>query len=270
MRIGWRNFGTETVFRCGFNRRDIYDYPEHLHQFAEIVYLKEGLLELTVEGTTEIMHSGDCAIIPPYHAHSYHTPEYARRWIAVFSDDFIPPFVSNEEFFSSPDKYVFHLDEKFLKLLIEIFPDNREKWIQATTAEVRNMHLVTACIYENYLRVANLSITNKNKALSNILLYIHHHYLENLTLSSVGKALGYSPKYVSNCISSIKNYNFALLINSLRIDHAKSLLVKTNEKIITIAGICGFNNEQSFHRSFRSLTGITPREYRIQKRHRTN
>ena len=270
MFISWSNFGSEIKFRCGFNKRHtVYDFRSHIHQFAEIVYCKEGSLELTVNGKTETMRPGDMAIIPPYQVHSFHTPEYVIRWICVFSDHFIPSFVSLDEFVSTPKQYVFHPDESLLSFISDKLPNTNEHPIKPSGEELRTMHLITTAIYEDYLRKAELTSTPKENALANILLYIRQHFKEEVTLSSIGASLGYSPKYVSNCISRIQNYSLPMLVNSLRIDKAKELLVDTDMKIIDIGKECGYNNEKSFYRAFRAITSTTPKDYRIQKRPKT-
>ena len=268
MFISWSNFGSKIKFRCGFNRLiTVYDFPSHIHQFAEIVYCKKGSLELTVNGKTETMVAGDMAIIPPYQEHSYHTPEYVIRWICVFSDHFIPSFVSLDKFVSTPKNYVFKPDKKLISFISDKLPNTHERPVSPTEEELRIMHIITNCIYEDYLRKVELIHTPKENTLSNILLYIRQHFKEQITLNSIASALGYSPKYISNCISKIQNYTFPLLINSLRVDHAKDLLINTDMKIIDIGSECGYNNEKSFYRAFRSITNTTPRNYRIKESH---
>ena len=267
MFISWSNFGSKIKFRCGFNcNNTIYNFRSHIHQFTEIVYCKEGSLELTVNGKTETMRPGDMAIIPPYQVHSFHTPKYVIRWICVFSDHFIPKFVTLEQFVSTPKSYVFHPDDSLISFLSDKLPNKRERPIQPSDEEIRVMHLITAAIYEDYLRKTELISTPKENALANILLYIRQHFKEEVTLSSIGTSLGYSPKYVSNCISRIQNYTLPMLVNSLRVDVAKELLVDTDMKVIDIGKECGYNNEKSFYRAFRAITSTTPKDYRLQKR----
>ena len=116
MRIFYGNFGSETLFRCGFVKGK-YDFPQHIHQFAEICYRKSGSLELTIDGETEVMEKGDMAIIPPYRVQVYYTPKTVERWICVFSDNFIPSFVGLDKFVASPKKHVFHPDSELILFL---------------------------------------------------------------------------------------------------------------------------------------------------------
>ena len=57
-------------------------------------------------------------------------------------------------------------------------------------------------------------------------------------------------------------------ITKLRMDAATRLLTSTDYKVKKIAGIVGFNSEQSFLRLFKKLYSMTPLEYK--KRNVTN
>lgn len=50
--------------------------------------------------------------------------------------------------------------------------------------------------------------------------------------------------------------------NEIRIDKAAELLVSSDEKIIEIAGACGFENIGYFNKRFKNLKGSTPSKYR--------
>jgi AraC family transcriptional regulator len=47
-----------------------------------------------------------------------------------------------------------------------------------------------------------------------------------------------------------------------RIERAKQLLKQTDQPIMEIAFLCGFNNHSHLSQQFRRLTGITPKAYR--------
>lgn len=53
-------------------------------------------------------------------------------------------------------------------------------------------------------------------------------------------------------------------INEVRLNHARELLLRTDEKITKIALKAGFNDISYFNRTFAAAVGMTPREYRSQ------
>ena len=266
MQVHHKNFGSKTALRCGF-RAERYIYPEHIHQFPEIIYVTDGEMEITVEGNKEIMQKGDIAIVAPFRAHSFYTEEHVERWVCVFSNDFVSNFLSDEDFFSVRETCVFHASDRLIGYINGYLPDSEELFFELTEENIRSFRTMIFAIYEEYLRtVRSTKKKTQNKALSAILFYISEHYTEDISLSSIGAALGYSPKYVSLCLSDIDEMNLSTLVNSFRIDHAKNLLSGTPYKMVDIAIECGFSNERSFYRTFAQLTGETPGDYRKSKR----
>ena len=65
--------------------------------------------------------------------------------------------------------------------------------------------------------------------------------------------------------------SFSDYINSLRVEHAKTLLSHDIEtiKIISIATQSGFSSEQSFYRNFFKLTGMKPLEWARERANET-
>ena len=47
-----------------------------------------------------------------------------------------------------------------------------------------------------------------------------------------------------------------------RIDHAAELLRTTNQTVLAIALASGYHNTANFNKQFRSVTGVTPQEYK--------
>ena len=51
-------------------------------------------------------------------------------------------------------------------------------------------------------------------------------------------------------------------LERIRIEHAKEMLVNTNEKLYTVAAESGLSSANNLHKVFRRAVGMTPREYR--------
>ena len=266
MQVHHKNFGSKTSIRCGFIN-GLYNYPEHIHQFPEIVYVKDGSMQITVDDKTETMAKGDIAVIAPFRNHSFSTERHVNRWLCVFSNDFVANFLSEEEFFSVRENSVFHASDELIAYMEGHLLDSGELFFNLTEETIREFRAVIFAVYEEYLRKVRCKKKRiQNKALTSILFYISEHYREELSLAAIGSALGYSPKYVSLCLSDIDELNLTDLVNSFRIDHAKNLLCNTENRMVDIALECGFSTERSFYRAFQKMTGITPGAYRKSKR----
>lgn len=94
------------------------------------------------------------------------------------------------------------------------------------------------------------------------------HLKPNLNIEQFANALGEPVKLVSHIINHELQTNFFELINTKRIEVAKSLLADPAIQHITVLEISlmsGFNNKSSFHRFFNRIAGVSPTEFR--KRH---
>ncbi|WP_438997741.1 helix-turn-helix transcriptional regulator [Candidatus Puniceispirillum sp.] len=53
-------------------------------------------------------------------------------------------------------------------------------------------------------------------------------------------------------------------VNELRLNHARALLMDTNDKIVSIALDSGFGSLSQFYSLFRKQFGVTPRPIKIE------
>lgn len=87
-----------------------------------------------------------------------------------------------------------------------------------------------------------------------------------LKLQDVADLLHSNRTYITECIKSARGMSFSQYVNTYRVNYAKELLLKdADRKISAVATDAGFSTEVSFFRAFKTLTGLTPNEFRAQK-----
>ena len=88
-------------------------------------------------------------------------------------------------------------------------------------------------------------------------------YLDSkLKVATIARLLNTNSTYISACINSQRNCSFNQFINIYRIEYAKKqMALFPDRKISEIATASGFSTETSFFRSFKQITGKTPREW---------
>ena len=86
----------------------------------------------------------------------------------------------------------------------------------------------------------------------------------DLKLNDFATALHTNRNYISKCISNVRpNYTFAQFVNEYRLEYAKQLILNNpDKKINEIFLEAGFSNEQTFYRTFKVSTGMTPKEWK--------
>ena len=88
-----------------------------------------------------------------------------------------------------------------------------------------------------------------------------------LRLSDVANMLGTNTTYISDCINTKRGCSFNQFVNGYRIAYVKEQMRKDPYvKLSTLYLEAGFSSETSFYRVFKSLTGITPKEWLMRDR----
>lgn len=118
---------------------------------------------------------------------------------------------------------------------------------------------------EKAVRVASLDQISMAQIADALTLVMQNDKLylkEDLSLRNLSEIVGVSENYISETLSQYLTTNFFQFINGYRIDHAKSLLMNTDQNIGDIAFAVGFNSKSTFNAAFKKTTGKTPSAFR--------
>jgi len=93
--------------------------------------------------------------------------------------------------------------------------------------------------------------------------YLDNNFTETYNRKDLSRKFGLNSNYMVQLFKKTTGETISNYINMKRIEKAKVLLRESDNKIIDIAFHIGFENYTHFHRLFKRVTGMTPREYRI-------
>lgn len=83
-----------------------------------------------------------------------------------------------------------------------------------------------------------------------------------LRVSDIASTLGTTSRNVSDCIKQVQGFSFSQFVNNYRVEYTKQLLrERPGVKMTEIYLESGFANETSFFRTFKAVTGMTPKEW---------
>lgn len=94
--------------------------------------------------------------------------------------------------------------------------------------------------------------------------YIRENVGDEISNTEIGAIFGYHPFYVSKVLKDRKGQTLRQYIINYRLKAAMKMLKLTQKSINEIADECGFTDASYFTKTFRTTTGMTPKEYRNQ------
>ena len=240
------------------------EYPMLIHKQIEIIYMLGGTAVCSIDGIEASLSVGDVAVVFPYVAHSYSFTE-AEYVMLFFQPDVCPDY---------------ELLIKKQKPTEPIIKNGRADRFGELINKARSAHETQTelgtKLTKSYINVimgellGEIELTehspSDHSSLNALLSYCSENYVDpSISISSLSKAIGISPKHCSHMISSFMNTNFRQYINSLRALEAARLLGNTELAITRIALDVGYENQSTFNRVFLNQYGMTPKEYRLSK-----
>ncbi len=94
------------------------------------------------------------------------------------------------------------------------------------------------------------------------LQYLRENFAEALPLPLVARKAGFSVPTFSRVFRRATGTSFLTYVRSIRVEHAKNLIVTTPMSIDQVAQACGFQSQHHLIRSFKKTTNQTPGAYR--------
>ncbi len=300
----FEQFHMSRMFRAGeFCKIYAIESPQqsgeilHSHDYYQIWYVTRGECTHFIENQKHEMTAGDAFILPPNLMHRIEIGDKSR----ILCCDF---FLRSS--FSDAADIVFQKFREitngmsFLLLFQKELHDAKEKFSLSTRAQTRIEKLMNSMLeeyqdadllFEDVLQAQLMQLLllfmreyaqnpgskpaddiygRYKNIVDDSLEYIRTHYNEPLTLESVCRRAMMSKTYFCYLFKLQTHQTFVEYLLQLRIEASKQLLESTDLSVTRIGEEVGFQSSPHFTRTFRKLTGLTPREYRNRAAGRTS
>ncbi|MBE6538748.1 MAG: helix-turn-helix domain-containing protein [Ruminococcaceae bacterium] len=105
-------------------------------------------------------------------------------------------------------------------------------------------------------------IQTRDGNVRHIVNYLHLHFREPVSLLSVSREVHLTPNYIGEIFRKEVGVSFTDYVQRLRLNYATNLLACSDLSVAEISFKSGFHSVSYFIKSFRTVTGRTPLEYR--------
>lgn len=256
----------------------------HYHPEYELKYVIKSEGKRFVGDSVENFKAGDLVLLGPNLPHYWkNDPDYynsgqhnSSAYIILFSEDFL-----GKDFFNTPElQQVNNLLSKskggicFSKAHKSSIPNKMKKLLKAEGSQrilLMLEILVELANSKNYKILAkdfshDFFIQNVKAGSFGRMQKVHEYVIENfhnqIQMETVANIANMSLHSFCKYFKKSTKKTFTRFLNELRVCHAKKLLIEDSDSIAQICYQSGFNNLSYFNRQFKTITNLTPREYR--------
>lgn len=251
--------------------------PWHWHEDFEIIFIKEGTLEIHIPQTIFRLTAGDCLALNSNILHYGITDDYCELRSLVFNgtllsgtDDsvyarkYIKPLQSCTAF----QGHLWHLNDNINTAFYHAFQALAydTPGFEFTVRETLSQLCLKLCqIFSEEIISAAAAPDQSSLRTQKMLAFIHANFADNIRLSDIARAASIGERECLRCFKRTIQISPVQYLLKYRIQHSVKLLCENpTSSIAEIASQCGFDCQSSFSLLFRRFYNCTPREYRLK------
>ena len=236
------------------------NFVAHLHHNVELLLMKEGKAEITLDSETFTLSENEIAVISPNVIHKVVSISERCKYYclivdrSIYKDQFKPVGIS------FPLKTG---DQDIIKLYKSVFETVDKKDIcyrQETKAYIILM------FSKLFKEAAEKNITTAIKTddrridmTRNAISYMYENFSKNISVDDICSAVGFSKYYFCRSFKEITGQTPIWYLNYIRLKTAKAILKSGTSNITECALKCGFNNTSYFCKLYKRYFGNKPK-----------
>ena len=252
-----------------------FQIPVHWHDELEIIYVKEGSLNVNIAGESYIGNPGDAFAVSPGNLHfmgsqtgtvDYYTFLFPMRYVTFNTEDILDKEVleplNNGRLMIYPQigKAARDICEELIDIHQLKNSETEQKIIVQLKIKMTLLQFILK-MWQEGLIVDNAT-SGRNTIEKEMISYIQQNYTEKIYLKEFGAQFHLSEKYISRYFKEHFHITLSQYVNHLRLEHARQLLQETALPITEVAMQSGYQNVSYFIRSFKETYGVPPLKYR--------
>ncbi|MFE5322170.1 helix-turn-helix domain-containing protein [Paenibacillus sp. NPDC056579] len=267
-----------------------WSYPNHRHPYFEFIYCVQGEIEQWVDGQMVLLQPGEAVIIPSDSYHSTSTSidsSYFDFHFHVEADEINLVFqLSRHTLLRSSDDFAMEdWVKQFLTRfgeplsMMSIQPNERTHDVSGSIRQSVILLQIHSTIVQFISMIASHILSAGNDWLlsasvkpSQIKLAREAAYLMEQqpekapSISELSRQLNVHRTYLHSCFKHVYGLSPSAYWQRKRINEARQLLQKTSLSIEEIGSRLHFSSTSHFSRTFRSMSGMSPQQFRTHNR----
>lgn len=234
------------------------NYQAHMHRQVEIFYVLDGAIEMTISGQKKLLEKGMVSIAFPNVVHETCTPGHSSAVMIIFNHIFLPDFSAEFSTRHPQEPFVAGLpDAGAFASLVEGLLDNAQKNTDIRISK-GYLYAITSMILSHITLLKQDRLYDAVGPCQEISNYLNQHFSEEISLSQLAGALGYSKYHISHIFKDKFGCSYSDYLRRLRAEYAMGLLTHSELSVTEICFASGFSSLRSFYRAFHEIYGASP------------
>lgn len=236
---------------------------EHIHICYQLYYILDGEPIFIVDDVEIRTHPGSFFYIPPQLPHKM-LPLQGSFLCYEFKVQIDDPFLSSHlNCIVQPEE-----DTGYIRHLLSYVYDN---WRSNDIQNIKNTnHILSTLLMGFFLQdlhyiqtdSCRVSTQNYNQLTRAVMAYVERHFQEKFSLHELSQELNYNKNYISSVFTKNTGISIVDYLNLSRIRQAVLMLAFYSQDVFTTCESVGFSNVSHFSRTFKAMTGASPRNFK--------
>jgi len=237
---------------------------KHYHACYQMYYILSGTATFIIDGEILKINTDDCFIIPEMSEHQM--LPLAKDGMKCYEmklyikDEFLKAHLNGIQKPVNDNKTI----KKMLSYIIE-------NWTCHSEQNIIDTEYILSTIILNFF-IENLSYENKDSThiltdnysdvTRSVLIYIEKFFSSKFRLETLANHLNYNKNYLCYIFKKDTKVSIIDYLNFIRIRRAIIFFAFYSQDVYTTCESVGFSNLSHFSRTFKSLVGIAPRDFK--------
>ena len=237
---------------------------DHVHVCYQLYYIAQGNPVFIVDDQEIHAHAGSFFYIPPRVPHKMLPLQKEAMTFYEFKVQINDPFLASHLKKASPPEQ----DKGYILQMLRYVYDN---WRSNDPQNLQNIDTVLRTLLMgffldelHYNQTDSCRIYTQNywQITRSVMAYIEKHYQKRFSLQALSDELNYNRNYISSVFTKNTGISIVDYLNLIRIRKAVLMLAFYSQDVFTTCESVGFQNLSHFSRTFKSMTGASPRSFK--------
>lgn len=258
-------------------------YPSHYPEgLLEITHCREGRFEYDAGEQFFYLASGDmsvckrraggtCVYFPTQHYHGISIlidPASAPHCLSCFLEDVnVSPGALLEKFCKERQYFIMRSTKRLEHIFSELYSVPEEMKKGYLKVKILELLMFLNGLEPDASQAEQHSCSRNQVMLARqVCEYAKNHMEVRFTIDQLAKQFHVSPSWLKKCFYSVYGESVQAYIREYKIHLAAKELKDTDKSVTEIANDIGYENNSKFSEAFRTIFGVSPREYRTEHR----